>query len=225
MPHADINSPDKRKRWRARHPEKDRAHRAVEAAIRKGTLVRQPCYVPGCENQAQAHHDDYDKPLEIRKWACASHHIKDHWKESWREQRNGRAIIVVQETTIVEEDADADGRQPIASTLPERPEMSGGAWQNERVVAEADAKRGNVYRARAGMKRGKAHVGVREFFTADDGSVRPTRNGIDVPRVAVPDIVDLLQAAYDDRDDAIEVAKAESIADMLDRQARRAAGE
>ena len=59
-----------------RHPERVAAKRAVAAAIRSGRLVRQSCCVCG-SGPAQAHHDDYSKPLEIL-WLCRFHHGERH---------------------------------------------------------------------------------------------------------------------------------------------------
>ena len=63
------------KRWRGVNPKKARAHNAVNNAIRDGKLVRQPC--EKCGAWAHAHHDDYDKPLDVR-WLCPKHHSKEH---------------------------------------------------------------------------------------------------------------------------------------------------
>lgn len=63
------------KKWRAANPEKKRAHDAVDRAIRRGQLVRQGC--ESCGNWAEAHHEDYSKPLEVR-WLCRKHHKEAH---------------------------------------------------------------------------------------------------------------------------------------------------
>jgi hypothetical protein len=60
------------KRLRERHPEKSFAWNAVSNAVRDGRLARKPCEVCG-DPKAQAHHDDYAKPLEVR-WLCFRHH-------------------------------------------------------------------------------------------------------------------------------------------------------
>jgi len=62
--------------YRAKYPERRKAEQAVERAIKKGTLIRQPCEVCG-DPRAQAHHDDYSKPLIIR-WLCDKHHKNLH---------------------------------------------------------------------------------------------------------------------------------------------------
>lgn len=48
----------------------------AKTAIRSGRLVRQPCEVCG-DDQVDAHHDDYDKPLDVR-WLCRKHHRAAH---------------------------------------------------------------------------------------------------------------------------------------------------
>lgn len=65
-----------RQRYRERHPEKHAAQSKVSDAIRRGKLVRQPCEVCGAES-AEAHHDDYSKPLDVR-WLCKEHHRLHH---------------------------------------------------------------------------------------------------------------------------------------------------
>jgi hypothetical protein len=54
------------------------AHNAVNKAVRKGALPPAkdvPCELvgPDCHGAHQWHHDDYNKPLEVR-CLCASHH-------------------------------------------------------------------------------------------------------------------------------------------------------
>lgn len=58
-----------------RNPIKRAAHIACGNAIRDGRLIRQPCEV--CGDGAQAHHDDYSKPLDVR-WLCTTHHAEWH---------------------------------------------------------------------------------------------------------------------------------------------------
>jgi hypothetical protein len=53
-----------------RHPAKRAAHCAVSNAIRAGRIMKAPCESCGNE-KAQAHHDDYDKPLDVM-WLARS---------------------------------------------------------------------------------------------------------------------------------------------------------
>ncbi len=45
--------------------------------ILQGALIRSPCEVCGTEDDVQAHHDDYYKPLDVR-WLCRNHHREYH---------------------------------------------------------------------------------------------------------------------------------------------------
>lgn len=47
----------------------------VKKAVRSGRLMRMACEV--CGKTAEAHHDDYGRPLNVR-WLCRSHHRKFH---------------------------------------------------------------------------------------------------------------------------------------------------
>lgn len=47
------------------------------ARLRVRGLARQPCERCGRRRRVQAHHDDYDKPLEVR-WLCPPHHREWH---------------------------------------------------------------------------------------------------------------------------------------------------
>ena len=55
------------------HRKEVRTHKDVYAAVQAGLLIRKPCDVCGATENVQAHHDDYDKPLDVR-WLCMSHH-------------------------------------------------------------------------------------------------------------------------------------------------------
>ena|ERR1700757_2653927 len=61
---------------RAENPEKYKANTLVNNAIRDGRLVRQACEYCGI-SKAEAHHEDYSKPLEVR-WLCFKHHREAH---------------------------------------------------------------------------------------------------------------------------------------------------
>lgn len=111
MGHADPAAADKRKRWRARNPEKDRAHRAVENFVR--TLKRRGLPLPTCKitsldpshvckGAVHAMHHDYSRPLDV-EWACGSWHISHHWETQWRAERNGKAIHYLNRTIVLEE--------------------------------------------------------------------------------------------------------------------------
>ncbi len=55
------------------------ARKLVNNAIKSGVLKPLPCCI--CGKKAQAHHEDYSKPLEVI-WFCKQHHEEHHHKES-----------------------------------------------------------------------------------------------------------------------------------------------
>ena len=58
--------------------EHHKARRKVRTAIESGRLQRLPCEQCGAV-PAQAHHDDYSRPLDVR-WLCPRHHREHHAK-------------------------------------------------------------------------------------------------------------------------------------------------
>lgn len=60
------------------HPLKRKAHIMVKTALRNGFLKKYPCVVCGIQ-KTEAHHDDYNKPLDVR-WLCSKHHKEVHKK-------------------------------------------------------------------------------------------------------------------------------------------------
>lgn len=72
--HAELT-----KAWAQRNPEKRKAHNAVANALRDGKIERKPCELCGDEN-VQAHHHDYSKPLDV-VWLCHAHHVQHHVDE------------------------------------------------------------------------------------------------------------------------------------------------
>lgn len=66
------------KRHKAKYPERAAARQAVGNALRSGKLVRCNCEVCG-DVRAQAHHEDYAKPLDVR-WLCFKCH-REHGHE------------------------------------------------------------------------------------------------------------------------------------------------
>lgn len=65
--------------WRESNREKSRVTATVSRAVKSGVLVRGQCEEASkeCLGAIQAHHDDYDKPLDVR-WFCRRHHMKLH---------------------------------------------------------------------------------------------------------------------------------------------------
>lgn len=69
---------ERQRAYRAANPEKYAARRAVQKALARGELVRQPCEV--CGGKAEAHHSDYSRPLDVR-WFCRKHHYEVFHRE------------------------------------------------------------------------------------------------------------------------------------------------
>ena len=66
------------KRWLSKPENKIKrdAHLKVFEAIKKSLLKKLPCEVCNIF-PAHAHHDDYNKPLDVR-WLCTRHHYEHH---------------------------------------------------------------------------------------------------------------------------------------------------
>lgn len=62
---------------RQRHPKAAYARDVIRNEVKRGRLQRGPCETCG-KKRAHGHHDDYDRPLEVR-WLCPTHHR--YWHE------------------------------------------------------------------------------------------------------------------------------------------------
>jgi len=61
--------------WAKANPKRRAAQIAVGNAVRDGRLKKLPCFV--CGEKAEAHHPDYDRPLDVM-WLCPPHHKQAH---------------------------------------------------------------------------------------------------------------------------------------------------
>jgi hypothetical protein len=66
----------KKYRENSKNISKLRARKKVYVGIRNGSIIKLPCEVCG-EVKAEAHHADYNQPLEIL-WLCKKHHCERH---------------------------------------------------------------------------------------------------------------------------------------------------
>lgn len=66
------------------------SHDLIYQGIKNGTIIKPTkCSIVGCVNdKIEAHHNDYDKPLEIQ-WLCKYHHSLIHTKEKQVEGYKG----------------------------------------------------------------------------------------------------------------------------------------
>ena len=65
-------------KWRERNKTKYEAQNKVNNALRDGKITK-PTQCEGCNKKTpvQGHHDDYNKPLEVR-WLCSECHSAHH---------------------------------------------------------------------------------------------------------------------------------------------------
>jgi len=63
---------------RQREPEKWQARALVARAVQAGYLSKESC--PCGEAKVEAHHDNYDEPLQVR-WLCSRCHGLEHRKD------------------------------------------------------------------------------------------------------------------------------------------------
>jgi hypothetical protein len=66
------------RKWVAMHPNQRAANIAVNNALKRGDITKQPCFVCG-DSRVEGHHPDYDKPLDV-VWLCHAHHEEVHHK-------------------------------------------------------------------------------------------------------------------------------------------------
>jgi len=71
-----INKTEEYRIWREKNPEKVRAHQSLNRKIKSGEIKREPCQICG-KIKVHAHHEDYNKPLEV-VWLCPAHHQQLH---------------------------------------------------------------------------------------------------------------------------------------------------
>lgn len=65
------------KKYRIKNNEKSRAHDAVKYALKTGKLKKQNCQICGSNKGINAHHEAYDRPLNV-VWFCPKHHKQRH---------------------------------------------------------------------------------------------------------------------------------------------------
>lgn len=75
--------------YKERYPQRRKAHNIVNNAIRDGKLKVKPCERCNFAFGVQAHHEDYDKPLDVM-WLCTECHGERH-REINAERRRSAA--------------------------------------------------------------------------------------------------------------------------------------
>jgi hypothetical protein len=65
--------------WQAQNPKARWAHIALQSALRRKLITREPCVVCGAA-KVDGHHPDYDRPAHV-VWLCRRHHNALHRQE------------------------------------------------------------------------------------------------------------------------------------------------
>lgn len=63
------------KKYIVNHPNRYAARNILNAALRDKKIEKWPCMV--CGSASEAHHPDYDRPLDV-VWLCDAHHKQAH---------------------------------------------------------------------------------------------------------------------------------------------------
>lgn len=67
-----------RQAYKERNPKRRAAQVALGNAVRDGHVTPWPaCAVPECSAKPEAHHPNYDRPLDV-VWLCPAHHKQAH---------------------------------------------------------------------------------------------------------------------------------------------------
>jgi hypothetical protein len=74
-PHRRAQSKRIWERWKSLNPKRRAAQIALGNAVRSGKIKPLPCLI--CGSKSEAHHPDYDTPLNV-VWLCPPHHKQAH---------------------------------------------------------------------------------------------------------------------------------------------------
>lgn len=75
--HKSYPSISIQKSWCIKNPKKKKANGMVSSALASGKLIKGCCEECGTNKNIHGHHNDYNKPLDVR-WLCAKHHNDHH---------------------------------------------------------------------------------------------------------------------------------------------------
>lgn len=77
LPHRKEARRKITERWASENPTRDKAHIAVNNAVRDGRLKKEPCFFCSKPDGLEAHHKDYSKPMDVI-WLCRKCHRRLH---------------------------------------------------------------------------------------------------------------------------------------------------
>jgi len=92
------------RRYYVENPRKVKAHTLVHQALTYGDLKREECEIcnfldrPSNRRKTVAHHEDYDRPLDVR-WLCHAHHRQLHAQHFSLRQAIGNWQLAIGEET------------------------------------------------------------------------------------------------------------------------------
>lgn len=75
LPHRIAKNVEITREWRKNNPKRWKAHILLNNALRAGIVQKLPCLI--CGEKSEAHHPDYDQPLDV-VWLCPAHHKQTH---------------------------------------------------------------------------------------------------------------------------------------------------
>ncbi|RWX63316.1 hypothetical protein EN780_24090 [Mesorhizobium sp. M4B.F.Ca.ET.089.01.1.1] len=74
-------------KWKLANPKAVWAQNALRSAVKRGLVIQLPCEQCGSLD-AEAHHPDYDRPMQVR-WLCRLHHRRMHMRLNCQEVLHG----------------------------------------------------------------------------------------------------------------------------------------
>lgn len=77
LPHRQAERTRRHHEYAEANPEKRAAHLALGRAVRDGKIQKLPCAFCGENDNLEAHHHDYSKPLDVT-WLCRPCHRRFH---------------------------------------------------------------------------------------------------------------------------------------------------
>ena len=90
LPHRKALRDKHYRKFETHHPDKKAAHVALGNAVRDKRIQKRPCAFCGNNSNLEAHHHDYEKPLDVT-WLCRPCHRRFHALERMATYREASA--------------------------------------------------------------------------------------------------------------------------------------
>lgn len=75
-PKSTLSGCTPQERWARANPQAVWAQAALRSGLKRGLVIQEACRVCGAL-ETDAHHADYDRPLDV-DWLCRKHHKAEH---------------------------------------------------------------------------------------------------------------------------------------------------